>query len=335
MRVPHSAGGVGDAPSTAERYQHFAKAEAHGRSPLYESLSEGVAGDPELLALLDSLPSVKRQPNLVLAVVQFLYGTQVDYPTFRAAVIDHRDEVTAHLMVRRNQVNEVGRCAVLLPALARLPQPLALIEVGAAAGLCLLLDRYSYDYGGHRLGDGAELLLSCRPIGPVPLPKAMPAVAWRAGVDLAPLDVDDRTDRAWLEALVWPEQPERLDRLRAAMEIARVDPPMILRANLLDGLAELAAGAPSDSTLVVFHSAALGYLSEDEHAEFAGEVARLGAIWLSNEGPGVLPGLAHPLPPSSLAGTSHFVLTRNGIDPLALAHPHGDWLAWAESSATH
>lgn len=324
-----------DVPSTAERYHRFSRVEAHGRSPLYESLSEGVAGDPEILALLDSMPMVKRQPNLVFAVVRFLYGTKVDYPTFRAAVLDHRDEVTAHLMARRNQVNEVGRCAVLLPALGRLPQPLALIEVGAAAGLCLLLDRYSYDYGGYRLGDGDDLLLSCRPIGPVPLPESLPAVVWRAGVDLAPLDVNDRSDRAWLEALVWPEQLERLDRLRTAMEIARVDPPMILRANLLDGLPELAAGAPRDSTLVVFHSAALGYLSEEEHAEFAGEVARLGAIWLSNEGPGVLPGLAHPLPLPSLASTSHFVLTRNGIDPLALAHPHGDWLAWAESSATH
>jgi len=91
-------------------------------------------------------------------------------------------------------------------------------------------------------------------------------------------------------------------------------------------LAKVAAGAPSDSTLVVFHSAALGDLTVEEHADFAGEVARLGAIWFSNEGPGVLPGLAHPLPPPSLAGTSHFVLARNGNDPLALAHPHGDWL---------
>jgi hypothetical protein len=33
--------------------------------------------------------------------------------------------------------------------LAGLPQPLAVLEVGAAAGLCLLPDRYGYDYG-HR-----------------------------------------------------------------------------------------------------------------------------------------------------------------------------------------
>ncbi len=40
-------------------------------------------------------------------------------------------------MSKRTQTNEPGRCAVLLPLLAALPQPLALLEVGASAGLCL------------------------------------------------------------------------------------------------------------------------------------------------------------------------------------------------------
>ena len=47
------------------------------------------------------------------------------------------------------QTNEAGRCAVLLPVLAALPQPLALLEVGASAGLCLYPDRYAYRYGDH------------------------------------------------------------------------------------------------------------------------------------------------------------------------------------------
>jgi Uncharacterized protein conserved in bacteria (DUF2332) len=34
---------------------------------------------------------------------------------------------------RATQTNEAGRCAVLLPVLAALPQPLALLDVGASA----------------------------------------------------------------------------------------------------------------------------------------------------------------------------------------------------------
>jgi hypothetical protein len=52
---------------------------------------------------------------------------------------------------------EGAGCAVLLPALARLTRPLALVEVCVATGLTLLPDIYSYDYGGHRLmGTGPD-----------------------------------------------------------------------------------------------------------------------------------------------------------------------------------
>jgi hypothetical protein len=49
------------------------------------------------------------------------------------------------MLAQSTQTNEPGRCAALLPMLARLPEPLALLEVGASAGLCLLPDFYTYD----------------------------------------------------------------------------------------------------------------------------------------------------------------------------------------------
>jgi hypothetical protein len=78
---------------------------------------------------------------------------------FRAFILDHVDQVVATLAARQTQTNEVGRCALLLPLLASVPGPLALVEVGASAGLCLLPDRYAYGYGGTIAGDPASPLL--------------------------------------------------------------------------------------------------------------------------------------------------------------------------------
>jgi hypothetical protein len=204
--------------AVAERYRRFAQREASGRSPLYEGLALGVAGDPGLLNLLERLPPAKQQPNLLFTAVQYLAGPPPSFDAFRAFVLDHGDQVMTLMAARQTQTNEVGRCALLLPLLAGLPEPLALVEVGAAAGLRLLPDRHAYDYGGTVVGDLASpVRLACQPRGPVPIPPAPPEVVWRRGVDLAPVDLDDPDQVRWLESCVWPDQPRRLARLRAAV----------------------------------------------------------------------------------------------------------------------
>lgn len=321
--VPAAAGGL------AERYRWFAEREARGRSPLYERFAAGVAEDPEVLALLERVPPPKQQPNLLFAAVAFLAGVQPDYEAFRGVVLDRAEEVLATLAARRTQTNEVGRCATLLPVLAQLPGPLALLEAGASAGLCLLPDRYAYDYGRGMVGDPASgVLLRCEPRGPVPVPAAVPAVVWRRGIDIAPLDVTDDEDVRWLECCVWPGQPERLDRLRAAVRVARADPPPVTRGDLLDTVAEVASTGPPDATLVVFHSAVLYYLTADERRRFGQVMAEVPGVWISNEAAGVvesLPGGAFP----GLDETSHFVVGRDGGRVLAAADPHGAWVQWA------
>src|SRR5690348_9366800 len=189
----------------AERYHRFALEEARGRSPLYELLALGVADDPAVQGVLERVSPDEQQPNLLLAAVAFLGGFQFDYPAFRRFVLEHADAVVQVLESRRTQTNEVGRCAVLLPLLAGLPGPLALLEVGASAGLCLLPDRYAYDYDGHRVDPvervGAEPpVFGCRASPATPLPSRGLDVVWRAGLDLEPVDLDDDSV-AWLEAL--------------------------------------------------------------------------------------------------------------------------------------
>jgi hypothetical protein len=229
----------------------------------------------------------KQQPNLLFAAVLYLGGRQPDFGAFRAFVLDHADHVLATLAARQTQTNEVGRCALLLPVLARLPGPLALVEVGASAGLCLLADRYAYDYGGTILGDPASpVLLRCQPRGPVPIP--MRSLRW-CGVAASTLPLIDREDPdavCWLECCIWPE---RLARLRAAVRTARADLPELIRGDLLEQVGPVVAQAPADATVVVFHAAVLVYLPESGRQRFAELMAELPVVWISAEGPGVIP----------------------------------------------
>jgi hypothetical protein len=153
----------------------------------------------------------------------------------------------------------------------------------------------------------------------VPFPAVLPHVVWRAGIDLNPLDVGDPGDVRWLETLIWPEHDHRRERLAAALEVVRAEPPRVVAGDLTERVAALAAEAPRDATLVIFHSAVLVYLQPDERARFATTVRGLDGHWIANEGAGVLPGTTSP--------GALFVVTLDG-EPVAHAAGHGHALHW-------
>jgi hypothetical protein len=316
----------------ATAYRRFADEEARGQSPLYEALARGVAESASLLQRLAGMPLTKRQPNLLLAAARHVAGVTQDWPSFCRVILARWDEIQAVMLTHSTQTNEPGRCATLLPVFAQLPQPLALIEVGASAGLCLLADRYAYCYGNHTLRPDdawAEApVFPCRASSNTPLPTAIPRIVWRAGLDLNPLDAANATEMAWLETLVWPEQTDRAARLRAAVRIAQAHPPRVVQGDLRNSIAAVAADAPKDATLVVFHTAVLGYLrGEAERRAFARSVGTFCDYWVSNEAPGVLPDIATPLrgPPPR----QRFLLAVNGA-PLAWTDPHGAAIEWID-----
>lgn len=237
--------------------------------------------DDEILALLAALPPMKRQPNLLFGVVRFLGGPVDDPAAFHEYTVANWPAIEAEMRVRATQTNEAGRCAVLLPVLAALPQPLALLEVGASAGLCLYPDRYAYRYGDHLVGSG-EPVLECAATGVAP-PTGVPEVVWRAGLDLNPLDVTDPADLAWLDALIWPEHAHRRSRLRAATAVAAAEPPLLVRGDLVDDLPALAAQAPADATLVVFHTSLMFYVPAPRRKAFVEVVRGLPGHWIANK----------------------------------------------------
>ena len=318
---------MSEASRLADIYSVFADQEAANRSPLYAQFCQGIAQDEPLLDRLVALPKEKQQPNLLLAAVKYLFGVARDWPQFRAPLEDNWPEIEAVIRARRTQTNEPARCATLLPLLARLPQPLALLEVGASAGLCLLPDKYAYDYGRRRIDPAAPTpnapTFRCAANNVTPLPERNIEIVWRAGLDLHPLSLTNDDDVRWLHALVWPGEGERGTLLDKAIAVARHDPPRVVKGDLRRDLAALAAEAPKDATLVIFHTAVLAYVSEaSDRRAFAQNVRDLGAQWVSNESARLFEGadLTHRL-------GGRFVLALNG-EPKAYTEAHGTAIDW-------
>jgi hypothetical protein len=311
----------------AEVYSAFAEHEAAGRSPLYAEICHGMAQDGELLARLAALPLGKQQPNLLLAAVKYLHGVTRDWPHFRDVVVRDWDAVLAVVLDRRTQTNEPARCATLLPLLALLPQPLALLEVGASAGLCLLPDHYAYDFDGRKIEPSAPLGLApifhCKVNEHTPIPERNVEVVWRAGLDLNPLDCTSEDDARWLQALVWPGEGERHRLLGEALAVARRDPPKIFKGDLRSDLPRIAAQAPKQATLVIFHTAVLAYVRDAaDRQAFADSVRGLNAQWVSNESAKLF-----NKPDAPPAPWGRFSLSLNGR-LMGYTDPHGSALDW-------
>jgi hypothetical protein len=282
----------------AARFRLFAEKEAAGYSPLYERLALAVAEDGDLLRLASSAQEGQPYPNMLLGAVHYLLlkgarhplghfyasvGQRISGPepagevtsAFRDFCLAHASEIAAVLTTRRVQTNEVGRSACLMPALNHVASlgnaPLALIEIGASAGLNLTCDRYHYDYGDLGVaGDPASpVRLRCEVIGGYRPPvEAMPAIGFRAGCDVNVVDVRNADERLWLRALIWPEHHERAANLEAAMEVARLEPPLILEGDGVDLLPSLLDMTPADLTVCVFHSFVFNQMPAERIAHF-------------------------------------------------------------------
>ncbi|KQR23442.1 DUF2332 domain-containing protein [Microbacterium sp. Leaf151] len=317
--------------AVVERYGRFARDEAPGRSAVYEAWARRVADDPAVATALARIAETRRQPPLVFAVLRVLGAPFGDVDAWASWVVSHSDEIAAECGRRSVQTNEPLRCAALLPALSLIEGPIALLEVGASAGLCLFPDRYSYRY---RRGADTLALDPADGVSPVVLDSVlegmpevrMPQVVWRAGIDLNPLDARRAEDRAWLTGLVWPGEEGRRERIVGALAIAAADPPLLVAGDGADALPTLAARAPRDATLVVTTPGVLAHIPRARRAAVIA-AARTAGRWITLDAPGLHDGWTRPV--ESLRGG--FTLALDG-DVIAEVDPLGAWVAWHPGS---
>ena len=329
-------------------------------SPLYETIARGVARDPELLELVQAAPPTGHLPTSLLAAVHYqlldgfehplarVYAGQSDddpVPLFRDVCVARRDAVLHLLATRHVQTNDCGRSALLGPGLtwlaAQLDEPLALVDVGASAGLNLLCDRYRMDYG--ELGTTGPLdspvEISCRVVaGHPPIAARLPSFTARVGLDRSPVDLRDPDDVRWLLACVSPDSG-RLARIAASIRLAQDDLPPVVAGDANEALPGVLAGLPVGSAAVVVTTWSFSYLSVEERQRF---VALLEAesqarpiAWLSGDGAGVVTGFADPDHEQTTADVLGAVLFARGASRprrLAYVQTHGAWLDWRAPS---
>ncbi len=355
-------------PELSAAFKQFARVETQDLdSPTYAELAAGVARDDELLALAAQRQQGQPAPNMLFGAVQYLLLKGVEHPLaahypilsggaqppgpsgladgnilpafapFREFCLEHRDEVGDLVATRRTQTQVVRRCTCLLLAFGLVYReasaPLALIDVGASAGLNLNFDRYAYRYqrAGRevlRWGRGAarvELEADLRGPGTAPEPPREIPVASRDGIDLNPIDLADPDELLWLRALIWPEHVERHAQLEDAAAELKHSPISLHRGDASKDMPHLLEGVPAEVALVVYSTIALYQVSREGRRRIRAilEAASLERpVWrVALEG-------VHP---PSLTLTRY----RGGsseTELLARASPHGWWIEWGATA---
>lgn len=144
-------------------------------------------------------------------------------------------ETLLDALTRDPQTNEVGRAPGLAAGLAEAARrvgglPIRLFEIGSSAGLNLRLDRFWYDAGdGRTWGDPASPLrfVGDAFAGPVPFGVAPTTISERRGCDIHPIDATTTEGSLRLRSYVWPDNPERMQRVDAALAVAATMPVTI------------------------------------------------------------------------------------------------------------
>jgi hypothetical protein len=276
-------------------------------SPLYAELLERAAADAESRGLIwEALRGHENDPGPWALALRFLGGLHrlalqgsapelaAHYPScggdgdadgawaaLRGVVEGHMPEVRA-AADRGVQTNEVSRSAALLGGFLTVAResgrPLRVLEVGASAGLNLRWDHFRYEEPSGTWGPAASpLVLRDHFAGPQDPPFSWPAeVVERAGCDPAPVDPVTAEGQLTLLCFVWPDQDERLARLRAAFEVAAAVPAVVDRAEAAPWLAERLARSAAGTATVVYHSIVMQYLSSAGRQEVVDLLARAG-----------------------------------------------------------
>ena len=234
------------------------------------------------------------------------------------------------------QTNEAGRSASLMAGLLwlaeRVPARFEMLELGSSAGINTMMDRYAYDLGGVRAGPRESPMQIVPEWRGDPPPDNPFEIASIRGCDVAPIDLTDPANALRLKSYVWPEAALRMDRIDAAIELARKHAPDVVAADAAEFVEDALALPQEDSTTrVLFHSIVWQYIPDDQQKRVEDAMAKAAQsatpdrplAWLALETNRET--FKHELALRYWAGEGE----HNAL--LANAHPHGAWVEWQGS----
>jgi hypothetical protein len=281
-----------------------------------------------ILGALHGLVLSGRAPRLATSYVAG-GGPDLAAALAEASPIDPR--VIDRFMASPPQTNEVRRSLALfggfLTVAAQTSLPLRCLELGASAGLNANWDRYDYDLGAlGRWGDPTSpVKLSGDWTGGAPPLDAVVQVQSRAACDQNPVDISDDGAAVRLLAYIWPDQPERLARARAAIAMARETGVAVEKADAADWLSRHGHPQPGVAT-VVYHSSFIQYPPPDIRSTIFSAIAKAGSA-ASADAP--FAWLRKEPAEDGLSDEVRLTLWPGGEDRLlATAHPHGAAVQW-------
>jgi len=249
-----------------------------------------------------------------------------------AALEEHAGSLAQAVAERPVQTNEVGRCWALLPCFLELARrsgyaELDLVELGPSAGLNLMWDRYRYVYGAGEWGSAdAALELGGEERRPVPagLLRELPRIGRRVGIDLSPVDVTTEEGALLLKSFVWADQRERLDLLERAIATLREEPPELVRGDIAGELPGVLADRRDGSLMVVWQTAVLGYLPEEDREHVYAALEEAGA-----DGPlGWISAGESERDPKDEWGLRIRLWPGGELSLVGYSDYHGAWLEW-------
>jgi hypothetical protein len=252
--------------------------DGHMASPWRSALALRMLGGVHALVLSGQAPDLAAFYPSVGGTANPGPGYARAWAALRQVLAGQRNAVRDWLD-RPPQTNEVGRAAALLGGLRHLAVeaslPVRLVEIGASGGLNLRADRFHIPGEAGRYGDPSSPVVLAGAWRGQPPPAAPVQVIERTGGDRTPIDPTTPQGRLTLAAYVWPDQPDRMERLRGALAVAARVPADVRQELASDTLRRTVL--EEGSWTVLWHSIVRQYLDGAQRAAMTERITALGA----------------------------------------------------------